>query len=139
MNNNYVLFLDSDCDVTPEQAKEYGFEIISMPYKIGETEVFPYKDFDVFDYKTFYNQLRHGAMPTTSALSPLDYIAYFEPYFKAGKDILYTHFSSAMSGTFNAMHIAEKTLQEKSQNSFTFHFIFLIFCWYVLNWNIKSV
>ncbi|MCQ2555888.1 MAG: DegV family protein [Clostridia bacterium] len=113
MNNNYVLFLDSDCDITPEFAKKYGCELIIMPYKIGEKEIFPYVDFEEYDYHTYFDQLRHGVMPTTNALSPADYVKAFEPTFKAGKDILYVHFSSAMSGTFNAMRLAYESLKEK--------------------------
>lgn len=113
MNKNYVLFLDSDCDVTPEFAKKYGCELMIMPYKMKDKEVFPYRDWQEYDFHTYFEELRHGAMPTTSALSPADYVAYFEPIFKQGKDILYAHFSSAMSGTFNAMHLAEQTLKEK--------------------------
>ena len=34
-----VLFTDSDCDITPDIAKYYGFELISMPYTINEKEI----------------------------------------------------------------------------------------------------
>ena len=110
---NFVLFTDSDCDVTPAIAKEYGYELISMPYTIDGQEVRPYVDFKEFDYKAFYGRLREGTIPTTSALSPVEYMQYFEPFFKAGKDILYVHFSSAMSATFNSMRLALEELSEK--------------------------
>ena len=74
----YTLFTDTDCDITPEIAKRYGYKLISMPYTIHGKEVHPYVDFDVFDYKTFYDELRKGVIPTTSALSPVEYINYFE-------------------------------------------------------------
>ena len=35
----FVLFADSDCDVTPVDAEKYGFRLISMPYSIDEKEV----------------------------------------------------------------------------------------------------
>ena len=110
---NFVLFTDSDCDVTPEIAKKYGYELISMPYTIEGKEVRPYIDFKVFDDKAFYNRLREGVIPTTSALSPVEYMNYFEPFFKAGKDILYVHFSAAMSATFNSMRLALEELAGK--------------------------
>lgn len=111
--SDYVIFTDTDTDITPEVAKTYGYELISMPYNINGKDYFPYVDFDVFDSHKFYDDLRHGTMPTTAGLSPATYENYFEPFFKAGKDILYVHFSKAMSGTFNAMNIAIKNLQEK--------------------------
>ena len=108
-----VFFTDTDCDITPEIAKEYGFNLISMPYLINEKETKPYEDFDVFDSKAFYDSLRNGVLPKTCAISPLKYIEYFEPHFKAGNDILYVHFSQAMSGTFNSMNVALEELYEK--------------------------
>ena len=108
-----VFFTDTDCDITPEIAEEYGFKLISMPYLINEKETKPYEDFKEFDSKAFYDSLRNGILPNTCAISPAKYIEYFEPHFKEGNDILYVHFSKAMSGTFNSMNIALEELQEK--------------------------
>ncbi|MBO7376421.1 MAG: DegV family protein [Clostridia bacterium] len=107
------LFTDSDCDVTPEFAAEYGYSLISMPYSVDEKTVHPYVDFDVFDDKAFYGSLRAGVMPTTSAISVEKYLEYFEPVFAAGDDILYVHFSAAMSATFVNMDKAVADLAEK--------------------------
>ena len=109
----YTLFTDTDCDITPEIAARYGYKLISMPYTIEGQQVFPYVDFKEFDYKEFYNRLRKGVIPTTSALSPTEYVNYFEPEFKAGRDILYVHFSAAMTATFNSMRLALEELAEK--------------------------
>ena len=109
----YTLFTDTDCDITPEIAARYGYKLISMPYTIEGQQVFPYVDFKDFDYKEFYNRLRKGVIPTTSALSPTEYVNYFEPEFAAGHDILYVHFSAAMTATFNSMRLALEELAEK--------------------------
>ena len=109
----YTLFTDTDCDITPEIAERYGYKLISMPYTIEGKQVFPYVDFKDFEYKEFYNRLRKGVVPTTSARSPVEYINYFEPEFKAGRDILYVHFSAAMTATFNSMRLALEELKEK--------------------------
>ena len=109
----YTLFTDTDCDITPEIAAKYGYKLISMPYTIEGKQVFPYVDFKEFDYKEFYGRLRKGVVPTTSALSPTEYIDYFEPEFKAGHDILYVHFSAAMTATFNSMRLALEELKVK--------------------------
>ncbi len=110
----YQLFTDTNTDVTPEIANQYGYKLISMPYTLKNgIDVYPYIDFEKFDYKTYYKQLRGGEIPKTFALSPQTYIDYFEPTLQDGKDILYVHFSSAMSGTFNAMNIAVQELKEK--------------------------
>lgn len=114
----FQLFTDTDTDITPEVAKYYGYKLISMPYSEKEGEdVYPYVDFEEFDYKTFYDKLRGGVLPKTYALSPVKYKEYFEPVLKEGKDILYVHFSAAMSGTFNSMNIAIRELAEKYPNN----------------------
>ncbi len=110
----FQLFTDTDTDITPEVAKKYGYELISMPYSTSDgKDVYPYEDFEKFDYHAFYQMLREGELPKTFALSPQKYEEIFEPYLKEGKDILYVHFSAAMSGTFNSMNIALQSLKEK--------------------------
>ena len=106
----YTLFVDTDSDITPKIAEQYGAKLIIMPYTINDKEVRPYIDFEEFNSHEFYETLRKGVLPTTSALPPQAYIDYFEPEFAKGNDILYCHFSSAMSGTFNSMRIALEDL-----------------------------
>lgn len=107
------LFTDTDTDITLEEAKKYGYKLISMPYIIDGKEVYPYEDFETFEYKEFYDVLRKGVIPSTCAISPSKYMEYFEEEFSKGNDILYVHFSAAMSGTFNAMNLAYQELKEK--------------------------
>lgn len=108
-----VLFTDTDTDFTPQTAHEYGYNLISMPYSIDGKTVYPYVDFDFFDAHAFYDMLRSGVLPTTSAISEERYIEYFEPHFKNGNDILYVHFSAAMTATFDNMNKAIEKLREK--------------------------
>ena len=107
------VFIDSDSDFTLEDAKKYNATLISMPYEMKGKEIKPYVDFEKFDGKKYYDTLRKGVIPTTSALNPEDYIRYFEPEFKAGNDIFYIHFSAAMSATFNSMRLALEELNKK--------------------------
>ena len=107
------LFTDTDTDITPAVAAEYGYRLISMPYSVDAKTVYPYVDFDEFESKKFYDMLRGGVLPTTSAISKERYIEYFEPEFAAGNDILYVHFSRAMTITFNAMDEAVAELKAK--------------------------
>ncbi|MBR6322848.1 MAG: DegV family protein [Lachnospiraceae bacterium] len=108
-----TLFLDSDMDITPEDVKEYGAKLISMPYSVDEKTIYPYVDFETYDSDAFYDMLRAGKLPTTSAINELEYTEYFEPEFAAGNDVLYVHFSAAMTNTFNFMHLALRKLLEK--------------------------
>lgn len=107
------IFTDTDTDITPAIAAEYGYTLISMPYSIDTKTVYPYEDFESFDAHAFYDTLRTGVLPTTSAISKERYIRYFEKDFQEGNDILYVHFSRAMTNTFDVMDQAVAELKEK--------------------------
>lgn len=117
----YQLFTDTDTDITPEVAARYGYRLISMPYSVDGTTTYPYEDFDTFDVHGFYEMLRSGVLPSTSAISEERYKAYFEPVFAAGDDILYVHFSAAMTATFDVMKRAvdELLLQYPDRKFYT--------------------
>ena len=70
------LFTDTDTDITPAVAAEYGYRLISMPYSVDAKTVYPYVDFDEFEPRPFYDMLRSGVLPTTSAISKERYIEY---------------------------------------------------------------
>ncbi|MBQ9462990.1 MAG: DegV family protein [Bacteroidales bacterium] len=109
-----TLISDTDCDMTPSLAKEFGYKvIIPMPYAIDGKLYHPYVESEDYDHKSFYAKLRTGTLPTTSAVSESVYIKYFEPEFADGNDILYVHFSSGMSNTFENMDKAVETLKKK--------------------------
>lgn len=107
-----VFFTDTDCEMLYTDAEALGMHIIGMPYTIKNKEY-------VYDYgkntniKQFYDDMRNGEIATTAALNSQDYINYFEPIFASGEDILYVHFSSELSGTFNYMQTALNILKEK--------------------------
>lgn len=107
-----VFFTDTDCEMLHTDAEALGMHVIGMPYTINGVEyVYDYgKNTDIDEY---YKQMREGAIATTAALNTQDYLNYFEPVFAEGKDILYVHFSSKLSGTFEQMDIAINILKEK--------------------------
>ena len=109
----WTYFTDTDTDITPEVASLYGYKLISMPYSVDARPVYPFVDYESFDSKAFYDMLRGGALPTTSAISEEEYLRYFEPEFAAGKDIFYVHFSAAMTMTFGNMYKALDKLKAK--------------------------
>ena len=107
------LYTDTDTDIYPSLAEEYGYSLISMPYSIEAKTTYPYVDFDSFDAHAFYDRLRGGVLPTTSAISKEQYMNYFIKDFIEGNEILYVHFSRAMTNTFDAMDQAVAELKEK--------------------------
>ncbi len=111
-----VLFTDTDTDITKEVAKEYGFHLISMPYSIDGKTYFPCESYETFgpkEVKEYYDLLRNGVLPTTSAVTKERFIEYFEPHFANGDDIFFVHFSRQLSGSFDNMDKAINELKEK--------------------------
>lgn len=107
------IYTDTDTDITPAIAAEYGYKLISMPYSINAKTTYPYVDFEKFDCHAFYDTLRGGVLPTTSAISKDQYMNYFIRDFAAGNEILYVHFSRAMTNTFDGMDKAIAQLKKK--------------------------
>lgn len=114
-----TLFTDTDTDIYPDVAAEYGYKLISMPYSYDGKTIYPFVDYDVYDTHAFYDMLRSGVIPTTSAIGEDQYMQSFEPEFAAGNDILYVHFSAAMSMTFDVMHrCVDKLLAKYPERKF---------------------
>ena len=107
------IYTDTDTDFYPALAAEYGYKLISMPYSIDAKTTYPYVDFDSFDAHAFYDVLRGGVLPTTSAISKEQYMNYFVQDFEEGNEILYVHFSRAMTNTFDAMDQAVAELKAR--------------------------
>lgn len=108
----YQLFCDSNCELWHTEAKEYGLHVIRMPYVLDGEEYY-YDLGEKTDFKHFYDRMREGAVPTTSAINEQNYIDYFEPVLKEGQDIYYITFSHKLSATFAGMERAIGALKEK--------------------------
>lgn len=107
-----VFFCDTDCELWYTTARELDIKVIDMPYTIDGAEHM-YDLGENTDFKGFFRRMREGANPITSGLNAENYREYFEPYFKAGEDILYVAFSSKMSGTFTTMQAAVDELKKQ--------------------------
>lgn len=108
----YQLFCDSNCELWHTKVKELGLNLIRMPYTVEDKEYF-YDMGENTDFKAFFDVMRKGGVPKTSALNEVDYVEYFEPVLARGEDIYYVTFSHQLSGTFNAMKSAIAALKEK--------------------------
>ena len=108
----YIIMTDSDSDLPYALKQELNIPVVYMPYALDGKEYFDDLG-QTLDHKSFYDKMRNGATPTTSALNETVYEEYFEPILSAGQDILFIAFSSQLSGTINAMRKARETLLEK--------------------------
>lgn len=109
MVQNYVFMTDSDSDLPYELKIRYDIPVVSMPYTLEGKEYFDDLG-QTLDSKSFFDKMRAGAQPSTSALNETIYLEYFEPVLAEGKDLLFVAFSSQLSGTINAVYAARETL-----------------------------
>lgn len=111
--SNYVIVTDSSCDLSAEMVKELEVEVLSLSFHIdGKTYEDRPDDRDMGS-KEFYDKIRGGAMPTTSAVNPEQFVGRLEPLLAQGKDILIVAFSSGLSTTCQSAQIAAAELGEK--------------------------
>ena len=108
MNNNYVIYTDSACDIVPETLASWNVSYVSLTFRIdgGETE---YTERDI-PSSEFYDRMRGGAIAKTSAVNTETFRAAFEAELKEGRDVLYIGFSSGLSATYNSARIAAEEL-----------------------------
>lgn len=106
----YVITTDSCADLPEEYLKEHGMGMVWLTCLLDGVA---YNAENPLPFDVFYEKLRSGSMPTTSQVNPDQAKAMFEPYLKAGKDILHLAFSSALSGSCQSALIAANELEEK--------------------------
>ena len=109
--NNYVIFTDSACDLTPDYLKNIGVKSLNLTLVYDGDETV-YRN-DEVDPKEFYAKMRDGAVAKTSAINSEAFKAAFEEELKNGNDILYVGFSSGLSTTYNSGRLACEELQEE--------------------------
>ena len=109
---NYNIITDSTCDLPSTVIRELDVHVIPMEYILDEVSHF--QDIEDEGEKTasFYGSLREGKVSSTSMINTARFMDVFEPYLKAGQDILHISFSSALSGSYNASRMAAEELKE---------------------------
>ena len=112
MEMNYVFMTDSDSDLPFHLKEEYDIPVVAMPYALDGKEYFDDLG-QTLDHKSYFDAMRNGANPVTSALNEEAYLEYFEPVFKSGKDLLFVAFSSKLSCTIQAIYSAREKLLAK--------------------------
>ena len=109
--NDYIIFTDSCCDVSPELLKEWGVHFANMTFTFdGDDREYINTDLTADE---FFDRMRRGDSPKTAAINAHTFSCAFEPFLKEGKDILYVAFSSGLSTTLNSAHMAKTDLAEQ--------------------------
>ena len=111
--NEYVIVTDSSCDLSDTMVRELNISVLPLSFHLGEETYQDYPDNRDMSPKDFYDKIRAGAMPTTSAVNPEQYIDHLTPILEEGKDVLILAFSSGLSTTCQSAKIAAAELGEK--------------------------
>ena len=109
----YVFMTDASCDMTEKQVTEAGVKVLPMEFQIEDKYYQHYPDCRMMSLEEFYGALRGGAVPKTTQINYMSFKSFFEPYLKAGKDVLYTGISTGLSGTYDTCMIAVRELEEE--------------------------
>ena len=102
---NFEIVTDSSCNLTEEMIDDLGVHILPLVFMSEGQEYRSYLKGEKTDLKQFYTMMREGKVFTTSLPNMADAEALFRNLLEAGKDVLYLGFSSALSGTHEAVRM----------------------------------
>lgn len=108
----YTIVTDSGANLTDEQIKQYGVEIISMKYCIDGKDYNSYIKGEKTDYSETYRLLREKAHITTSLVGREDCDNVILPLLEKGEDVLVLAFSSGLSGSYQNINMAAEDYKE---------------------------
>lgn len=112
----YIIITDSTCDLPQDFVVENNIAVHPLTYNICGKEYHNYLDAREQSSKEFYDLLRQKHTATTAQLNIIDIEDVWTTYLDKGYDILVLGFSSALSGSFNAMRIAKEELEHRYPN-----------------------
>jgi DegV family protein with EDD domain len=109
---DYILSCCSTCDLSKEQFESRDIHYVCFHFELDGRQYMDDLGQSV-PFDEFYKKMAEGSDTKTSQVNIDEYIHYFEPFLKNGKDILHLTLSSGISGTYNSACIARDELLEK--------------------------
>lgn len=113
--SDYVLSCCSTADMPLEYFQKRNIPFVCFHFNM-EGKEYPDDLGQTMPFEEFYRRIAAGAMPTTSQVNVAQFIEFFEPLLKDGKDILHISLSSGLSGTYNSAVMARERLLQKYPN-----------------------
>ncbi len=108
--SNFRITTDSSCDLPKAFAEKLDVTVFPLTFTLEDKE---YANSEGLTEQEFYEKLRGGAMPKTSAMSMEACMEGLRPYLAAGEDILHIAFSSGLSCTYTNARLAGEELQKE--------------------------
>lgn len=111
-NPNVHIIVDSPGDFNPDIVKALGVSMISFPYVLDGEEHLD-DMFQSMSASDFYNAMRKGSNPSTSAVTPGRYYEVFKKAAERGVPTIYLAFPRALSSSVdNARQARDMILEE---------------------------
>ncbi len=107
----YQILTDSCCDLTKQQYADLTLTYVPLTLQMRGEAFESFTEPDALH--AFYDCLRAGELPTTSAVNPDAWGSAMERILRRGEDVLCLCFSSALSTTHQSACIAAQELREK--------------------------
>ncbi|WP_251197963.1 DegV family protein [Anaerotardibacter muris] len=101
----FKVVTDSCCNLPEVIINELDLTVFPLIFMVDDQQHQSYLKGQVTDLQQFYTQMRDGKVFTTSLPNLDDAKKELEAIFAAGEDVLYLGFSSALSGTFQAIEL----------------------------------
>ena len=111
--SNFYIITDSGCDLSQDYVDAWGLGYVPLSLNYPEKSHYLYADFRGLGVKEFYQSMRDGAAPTTSATTSEQWVEVATPALEAGQDVLLMAFSSGISATYQSSVIAMQELKER--------------------------
>ena len=106
---NFQIITDSCCDLSMELKEELNLSVAPLGVNLNDS----FFEDGQMPHKEFYDGMRAGHAPTTSAVNPDGWAKVMEPALKQDQDLLVLAFSSGLSTTYQSAVIAAEELKEK--------------------------
>ena len=107
----FVLAIDSSCDISIEYCKKNEVYPLFMQYTIDGKVYDDTMNED--DFKEFYDKIRSGAVSKTGAINSYRFLEFFEELSKQNLPIIYICLSSGLSVSYNNALQARDEFLEK--------------------------
>lgn len=108
----YILSCCSTADLPADQFARRGISYACFHYELDGQEHLDDLGKSM-SFEHFYQAMADGAKTRTSQVNVAEFTEYFEPFLKAGRDILHLTLSSGISGVINSAMAARTVLLEK--------------------------
>lgn len=110
--SDYILSCCSTADLSKEHFDRRDIHYVCFHYMLNDVS-YPDDLGQSIAFEDFYRMMAEGADTKTSQVNVAEFIDYFTPFLKEGKDILHVSLSSGLSGSVNSARTAAEMLSEE--------------------------